>query len=370
MERPLILVTAGREVLGAAAGTVQAIVAGCDERYVKAVLLAGGAPILLPPTMEPEAVRAAASVAQGVLFTGGADILSLNYGAEPDPACGQADATRDSMELTLAKVAAELGLPVLGVCRGMQLLNVAAGGTIVQDIPSHIPEACRHNVETVEAVPVHTVEVEPGSHLARVLGATTLAVNSHHHQAVADAGRGLKVTARARDGVAEGMEAVDGRRLIAVQWHPEEMVSTDAPSLALFTWLIEEARRYQTKSQTAPVAEAVTTGDATAVSRVATAIISEALRQSATEIHLESHKQGVKVSYAIENTLRESMNLPKHIRLELYDRIRTMAGMDITDRNSEQTGTMSTEHDGKTYHITVRFEPSPLGESIFMKIEG
>jgi gamma-glutamyl-gamma-aminobutyrate hydrolase PuuD len=214
---------------------------GCDVDYVKSVMRSGGAPLLLPFLSDGDSIAASLAVADGVLMTGGGDINPLHYGEEPHPKTYYQDPARDEMEFELARRSVELGKPVLGICRGIQALNVAFGGTLVQDIPSQIPCACRHFAQPLAPVLVHNVDIEPDSLLSQVLGATSLAVNSYHHQSVKDVGSGLRVNCRARDGVVEGLESSDGKPVLAVQCHPEELAAEHEAFQRPFDWLIAEA---------------------------------------------------------------------------------------------------------------------------------
>jgi gamma-glutamyl-gamma-aminobutyrate hydrolase PuuD len=239
--KPIILVTAGKQNPATPRGEVQVVTAGCDVDYIQSVVRAGGAPVILPCVADPEAVRAVVQAVDGVLLTGGGDIVSLAYGEEPHPTSKLQDPARDAMEFEVTRRALERELPVLGVCRGVQVLNVAQGGTLIQDVPSQVPGAVKHYSEGLDTVLLHTVEIEADTLLARVLGTTSMAVNSWHHQAVREAGQGLRVNSRARDGVIEGLEAADGRPILGVQFHPEECTATYPQFQALFDWLVREA---------------------------------------------------------------------------------------------------------------------------------
>jgi gamma-glutamyl-gamma-aminobutyrate hydrolase PuuD len=246
-KRPVIAVTVGRRNQATPRSEIQTVVTGCDVDYIEAVVRAGGIPLLAPTTATRAAVEAMAANTldrvDALLLTGGGDILSLAYGEEPHPRLNYQDPARDEIEFAFARLAVERGLPVLGVCRGIQVLNVALGGTLFQDIPSQVPQACQHYATPVAATVIHTVEVTRDSLLARVVGPERLPVNSYHHQAVKDLGRGLRVNAVAPDGVIEGVEAADGKLVLAVQFHPEELAANDARMQALFDWLVEAARR-------------------------------------------------------------------------------------------------------------------------------
>jgi putative glutamine amidotransferase len=242
MPKPIILITTSRQNHVAAYGEIQAVAMGCNIHYVEAIVRAGGAPVLLPRLADREAIHAAVDVADGVMLTGGGDIGSLRYGEEPHVKSKWQDSVRDEMELDATRLALERGLPILGICRGIQLLNVAMGGTLVQDVPSQVPDALKHYSEGLDALLLHTIAIEQGSLLARLFATTSLAVNSYHHQAVKEVGAGLRVSARAPDGVIEGLEATDGRSVLGVQFHPEEIAEPYPQFQALFDWLVGEAR--------------------------------------------------------------------------------------------------------------------------------
>jgi putative glutamine amidotransferase len=241
MARPVIGITARRWLHAAEADRRQAVTVGLDARYVEAVAAAGGAPVLLPRTRDAGAAAATMDRVDGLLLPGGGDIVSLAFREEPHPANRYQDPALDDLEAGAARAALERGLPILGICRGIQVLNVLLGGTLVQDIPSQVPDAVLHWTRARDVVQVHTVRIEPGTQLAVLWGEDDLPVNSYHHQAVGELGRGLRVNCRSSDGVIEGVEAADGRPILAVQCHPEEDAATYPPSAALFRWLVEAA---------------------------------------------------------------------------------------------------------------------------------
>ena len=195
--------------------------------YGRAIIEAGGLPVNLPIDVDVEAV---ARRLDGVLLTGGTDIDPARYGAEPDPELLDIETERDELELRLLGCALDRGLPVLGICRGIQLINVHLGGTLNQ----HVPEHARFDVPT--ETPVHQVSLAAGSVLRDLYG-DRREVNSLHHQTVAEVGDGLRVTATADDGTVEGLEFAD--TVVAVQWHPEMMASR--PTDPIFGWLVERA---------------------------------------------------------------------------------------------------------------------------------
>jgi putative glutamine amidotransferase len=239
--KPIILITAGKQNPGTPRGEVQMVTSGCDVDYVESVVRAGGAPVILPCLADREAIDAAVQAADGVLLTGGGDIVSLAYGEEPHATSKLQDPTRDEMEFEVTRRALDRRLPILGICRGVQVLNVALGGTLIQDVPSQVPGAVQHYSGGLDTVLLHTVAIEEDSLLARVLGATAMAVNSWHHQAVKEVGQDLRVNCRARDGVIEGLEATDGRPILGVQFHPEECTAAYPQFRTLFDWLTHEA---------------------------------------------------------------------------------------------------------------------------------
>jgi len=227
-----------------------------NRAYVEAVTRAGGLPFILP-TLDPSDAELALLSLDGLLLTGGGDVEPGCYGAAPAAEVYGVEPDRDAYEIALVKAAARTGVPVLGICRGVQLLNVALGGTLVQHLPE-ITEA-PHYVRDRGGEAVHPVEIAPGSLLAAVTGLEVLGVNSLHHQAVDGLGAGLSVVAYAPDGVGEAIEGtgdghVGGARLLGVQWHPE-LLPGSAAHEALFAWLVTESAAGQPVC--APVADAV-----------------------------------------------------------------------------------------------------------------
>jgi putative glutamine amidotransferase len=196
-------------------GGWQAAAVLLPERYSGQVQQAGGVPVLLPPV---PGIEAAVARLDGLVLTGGGDIDPARYGAEPDPHTGRVSPQRDSAELGLAAAALAAGIPVLGICRGLQVLNVALGGTLRQ----HLPDDAGHRVPPGE-FGSHPVRVSPGSRLAAILGGELCQeVPTSHHQAVDRLGQGLTATAWSADGVVEAAELADPARFVlAVQWHPE-----------------------------------------------------------------------------------------------------------------------------------------------------
>lgn len=201
-----------------------------NSAYVTSLESAGLVPLVVPPLGNGDAARAILSRVDGLLLTGGEDVDPALYGQPRAPKSGEPNAARDRTEIALILAAREFGKSVLAICRGPQVLNVALGGTLIQDIPSEIPGALEHNPQDERASRVHDVAIEEGSLIAQAIGATSISVNSLHHQSIRDVAPGLRITARAPDGVIEGVES-DSRDwwVMAVQWHPEEMNDSPEP---------------------------------------------------------------------------------------------------------------------------------------------
>lgn len=198
--------------------------------YVTALELAGLVPVVVPPLSSAAAARSVMSAADGLVLTGGEDVDPELYGQIPHEHLGPVNRLRDETEIALVHAAREYGKPVLAICRGPQLLNVALGGTLIQDIPSCVPDALPHHPEDSRDTRSHEIAIEPGSRIAAAVGATRIRVNSLHHQSILEPAPGLKVTARAPDGIIEGVESADDRWwAVAVQWHPEEMNDSPEP---------------------------------------------------------------------------------------------------------------------------------------------
>lgn len=190
------------------------------DDYVRAVEDAGGLPLVLVPGRAADA-RELLDRVDGLMLTGGGDVDPSAYGEPPHDKLGRVTPERDALELALCREALSRRLPVLAICRGHQVLNVATGGTLVQDIPSQIPGALDHDPDTERWDMAHQVRILPGTRLRAILGADRVAVNSFHHQAVRETGRGVLVSATAEDGVIEGIEVPDQPFVVGVQWHPE-----------------------------------------------------------------------------------------------------------------------------------------------------
>ncbi|MBX6763237.1 MAG: gamma-glutamyl-gamma-aminobutyrate hydrolase family protein [Rubrobacteraceae bacterium] len=214
-----------------------------DLDYVQSVVEAGGVPVVLPPVVGRGAVDALLGGIDGLLLSGGSDLDPSHYGEERMPETGTTLPERDAFELALAGRALEAGLPVLGICRGLQVLNVLLGGSLYQDLHAQFGEGVlEHRQKEPKWVPAHEVEIAGESLLGRILGKERLAVNSYHHQAVKEVAGDLRVSARSPDGVVEALEWRDGSRwVLGIQWHAEAMREAWPEQRRLFSAFVEAA---------------------------------------------------------------------------------------------------------------------------------
>lgn len=217
---------------------------GQNRSYIDALIRAGAAPFLIPHLTSKALLRTVYEQLDGLLLPGGEDVDPVRYGELRQEKCGASSTERDETELMLARWAVDEGKPLLAICRGIQVFNVALGGTLVQDIQSQLPGAEKHDWYPGyprDHLP-HTVSVDPGTRLSSLLGPGCLPVNSLHHQAIKDVATGLTVTARAPDQVVEAVELEDHPFALAVQWHPEELAGGDARAQHLFDALAATSR--------------------------------------------------------------------------------------------------------------------------------
>lgn len=217
------------------------------EGYFTSILKAGGVPFILPPVDDTNSLISALESVDGILLTGGADINPLFLGEEPIKELHSINPRRDRSELLLARLAADRQIPVLGICRGIQVMNAAFGGSLYQDIHVQREGTCiKHDQELGRSYASHTVQLEKDSLLYKLFGAETLPVNSFHHQAVKEVAPGFRVTARAADGVVEAMESTEYKSMVGVQWHPECFIlEGDKCMMPVFEWFIGEATSFR-----------------------------------------------------------------------------------------------------------------------------
>jgi putative glutamine amidotransferase len=249
-----------RPVIGIATQTLEPIAGQVPrawvmgQKYVRVLTRERAVPWLIPLLPEDEpTLRQIYERLDGLFLTGGVDVDPSCYGEDRQPTCGCSDVARDSVELTMLRWAMAEHKPVLGVCRGHQVINVAAGGALYQDVTTQRPKALKHDYfphtgPYVRDQLSHEVEVTAGSRLDSIVGARTLQVNSMHHQGVKVLAPGLQASAFAPDGLIEGLEGSNGQFLIGVQWHPEELAEKDPAMQRLFTAFLDAARDYQRHS--------------------------------------------------------------------------------------------------------------------------
>jgi putative glutamine amidotransferase len=210
--------------------------------YPEAIRRAGAVPVVIPP-LDAAAIEPLLDGLWGLCLSGGPDLHPSTYDADPHPALGPTEPHLDHFEVALLRAAEARDMPVLAICRGLQVLNVARGGTLVQDLPSERPSNVSHRQQRAARIPTHDVSIDAASLVADALGVREACVNSFHHQAVDVLGGGLRAVGWAADGVIEAIQATDRRFTIAVQWHAESMV--DAPEQArLLRGFVETAISY------------------------------------------------------------------------------------------------------------------------------
>lgn len=204
--------------------------------YSRALDLNGGLPVFIPLELGEQALRAIYTKLDGVLLAGGVDVHPGHYGEEVEPFCGEIDPLRDATEMTVTRWALADQKPVLAICRGIQMLNVASGGSLHQDIDAQHPDPIAHrSVSHLAENSTHTVVIAPGSRLARAVGTTNWVTNSYHHQALKQVPDHMHVTARTSDQIVEAVEGDDPNAFVlGVQFHPEMMIDDDARAHGIF----------------------------------------------------------------------------------------------------------------------------------------
>ncbi len=216
-----------------------------NYNYIRAVLMAGATPLLIPVTSYDEVIDDYVKLLDGIIFTGGVDLAPLYYGENPIKEVHSISAERDENELKLFEKLYGTNTPILGICRGMQLINVALKGSLYQDINAQLPNSLGHYPKDTKAdVLYHSVKLEEDSILFRIFKKYDIKVNSTHHQSVKDLGEGLKISAYSQDGIIEAIESAskDAQFILGVQWHPEALVVKHREFLELFNYFIEKCR--------------------------------------------------------------------------------------------------------------------------------
>ena len=248
---------ASRPIIGITTQTLEAIpdeLPRCwvmSQRYVQAMAESGGVPWIIPLMPDDlDTMRRIYEQLDGLLLPGGVDIDPRTYGASRLAGCGRTDIDRDRAEVMLTRWAMDDAKPVLGICRGVQLINVAAGGTLYQDVAAEMPGAIKHDYfphggANPRNQLVHEVAVAPTSRLAALLEEQGAMVNSMHHQGIKSVPPSLVATAHAPDGLVEGLESNDGAFLFGVQWHPEDLTNADWHMRRLFAGLLDAARAWR-----------------------------------------------------------------------------------------------------------------------------
>lgn len=209
---------------------------------INAITRGGGLPVIIPVGLDTDSLRGIYDRVDGLLIPGGSDINPARYHATAHSSVSGIDDQRDETEFSLVRWAVEDDRPILGICRGNQVFNVALGGSLIQDVPSQVQTNIKHNYTPLDmdiARYVHDVTIDPDSRIAAILGQTRLPVNSLHHQGIGVVAPGLKVTAHAPDGVIEALEVPDRHFAMSVQWHPEIMIEYDETMPRLFAAFIE-----------------------------------------------------------------------------------------------------------------------------------
>jgi len=214
-----------------------------NSAYLHAVQQAGGVPVLLPPQLSKASLERLVRGLDALLLTGGGDVDPATFGEEPHPTLYEVAPARDALETQVTLIALERKTPLLAICRGIQVLNVALGGSLHQDVATEPGTQIQHSQKEAREQTPHKVTVTPRSRLGRVLGAEDLEVNSFHHQVIKSLGRGLVPVAWAPDQLVEGVELDDDSQFVlGVQWHPEHLVGNSEPARRLFSALVTAAR--------------------------------------------------------------------------------------------------------------------------------
>lgn len=211
--------------------------------YIQAVESLDGIPFVLPVVKKKELIQRQIEMVDGLLLSGGYDVCPLLYGEEPKRGLEAVRTERDKYEIELVHMAHRLNKPIFGICRGLQLLNVAFGGTLYQDINLDLPSSLQHSQRAKPEEETHTISILSDTLLHKIMNTTSLSTNSFHHQAIKDIASGLVVNAHAKDGVIEGIEGDGDLFILGVQWHPEHMIVKHPKMLKLFHAFVEAANK-------------------------------------------------------------------------------------------------------------------------------
>lgn len=239
--RPIIGISSSVIVdeAGSFAGYKRAYV---NKDYVDAVIRAGGVPLIIPFSTDKEVIISQAQLIDGLILSGGHDINPYNYGQEPSQKIGETFPERDTYEMILLEESKKRNIPILGICRGFQLINVAAGGTLYQDLSLIPGNILKHNQVSNPTLKTHKVEIKENSFISSIFGKETM-VNSFHHQVINKVANDFIVVAKASDGVVEAIEHKTYKFLVAVQWHPEMLAVNCEKARELFSKFVEEAKK-------------------------------------------------------------------------------------------------------------------------------
>ena len=213
-----------------------------NKDYVDAVIRAGGVPLIIPFSTDKEVIISQAQLIDGLILSGGHDISPYNYGQEPSQKIGETFPERDTYEMILLEESKKRNIPILGICRGFQLINVAAGGTLYQDLSLIPGNILKHNQVSNPTLKTHKVEIKENSFISSIFGKETM-VNSFHHQVINKVANDFIVVAKASDGVVEAIEHKTYKFLVAVQWHPEMLAVNCEKARELFSKFVEEAKK-------------------------------------------------------------------------------------------------------------------------------
>ena len=218
-----------------------------NKDYVSSVISAGAVPLMIPMDATEENLRQTLELVDGMIFSGGHDIAPIRYGEEPHQKLQEICPERDAFDFLLYRLAKEHSLPILGICRGFQLMNVSEGGKLYQDLSLKNTESFKHSQGHGPSVPTHTVKVEPGSKFYKILGKEEIRVNSFHHQAVKSTSENVAISGKALDNVVEAIELKNYPFGLGVQFHPEMLQAKEEDMKKIFSALVSAAKEYREK---------------------------------------------------------------------------------------------------------------------------